>query len=166
MRATRASAARPVLVAALMALSVAAIGGTLTDTGPWYQALVKPSWTPPDLAFGAIWTIIFALCAISGVTAWRASDHRPTREWVVGLFAFNGFLNICWSLLFFRFERPDLALLEIIPFWLSICALMVVIWPASQKASLLLTPYLAWVSVASLLNYQIVHANSPFGGVH
>jgi tryptophan-rich sensory protein len=166
MSATRFSTLTPVLVAGLMALSVATIGGTLTDTGPWYQALAKPSWTPPDLAFGVIWTVIFALCAISGVTAWRATDNRPMREWVVGLFAFNGFLNVFWSLLFFRFERPDLALVEVVPFWLSICALMVVVWPASRKAGVLLAPYLVWVSLASLLNFNIVHSNAPFGGIH
>jgi tryptophan-rich sensory protein len=166
MRSTRPSPFKPVLVAALMALSVATIGGTLTDTGPWYRGLVKPSWTPPDLAFGVIWTVIFALCAISGVTAWRATDHRSMREWIVGLFAFNGFLNVFWSLLFFRFQRPDLALLEVVPFWLSICVLMVIIWPTSRVASVLLAPYLAWVSLASLLNDQIVHSNAPFGGTH
>jgi tryptophan-rich sensory protein len=166
MRSVRSSPIKPVLIAALMALSVATIGGTLTDTGPWYRALVKPSWTPPDLAFGVIWTVIFALCAISGVTAWRATEHRPTREWIVGLFAFNGFLNVFWSLLFFRFERPDLALLEVVPFWLSIGVLMAIIWPTSKIASVLLAPYLVWVSVASFLNFQIVHSNAPFGGVH
>ena len=33
---------------------VASIGGSLTDLGPWYQALKQPSWKPPDAAFGII----------------------------------------------------------------------------------------------------------------
>lgn len=163
MSAARPLPLRAVLVAALAALSVAVVGGTLTDTGPWYQALAKPAWTPPDLAFGAIWTVIFALAALSGVTAWRATDHRPTREWMLGLFALNGFLNVLWSLLFFRLRRPDLALVEVAPFWFSIGALMAAIWPTSRPGSLLLAPYLAWVTLAGLLNYEIVHLNAPFG---
>lgn len=165
MSATRPFPFRAVLVAALAAISVAVVGGTLTDTGPWYKALEKPYWTPPDLAFGAIWTVIFALAAISGATAWRATDQLSKREWVLGLFALNGFLNVLWSLLFFRLERPDLALLEVVPFWLSIGVLMGVLWPTSRTASLLLAPYLAWVSLASLLNYEIVHWNAPFNAV-
>ena len=75
----------------------------------------------------------------------------------------NGFLNILWSLLFFRLQRPDWGLLEVGPFWLSIAALMIFIWRFSRLGSLLLAPYLVWVSIASLLNYQIVHMNGPFG---
>jgi tryptophan-rich sensory protein len=154
---------RAVLVAAVSALVVAAIGGSLTVIGPWYRGLHKPAWTPPDVAFGVIWTTIFAFIAVSGVTAWRASKSRVTREWIIGLFALNGFLNILWSLLFFRLQRPDWALIEVTAFWLSIAALIVVFWRFSKAAGLLLAPYLVWVSIASLLNYQIVHLNGPFG---
>ncbi|MHB8284303.1 MAG: TspO/MBR family protein [Caulobacteraceae bacterium] len=163
MSASRALPVRAVAVAALAALSVAGLGGSLTDTAPWYRALVKPVWTPPDLAFGVIWTIIFALAAISGVTAWRAATDRAAREWVLGLFALNGFLNVFWSLLFFRLQRPDFALLEVAPFWGSVGVLIALLWPISRKASWLLAPYLAWVTLAGLMNYQIVHWNSPFG---
>ena len=154
---------RAVVVAAVSALAVAAIGGGLTTIGPWYRALHKPAWTPPDVAFGVIWTTIFAFIAVSGVTAWRAAKSPVTREWIIGLFALNGFLNILWTLLFFRFQRPDWALLEVVPFWLSILALIVVFWRFSRVGSLLLAPYLVWVSIATLLNYQIVHLNGPFG---
>ena len=156
-------AGRAVLVAAAAALAVAATGGTLTRIGPWYRALTKPAWTPPDPAFGAIWTAIFAMTAIAGVLAWRAARRVATREWLIGLFALNGFLNIVWSLLFFALERPDWALVEVAALWLSIVALIAFAWPLSRPASLLLAPYLLWVSIASLLNYEVVRLNGPFG---
>lgn len=154
---------RAVLVAAASAVTVAAIGGSLTVIGPWYRGLHKPAWTPPDVAFGVIWTTIFAFIAVAGVTAWRAARTPVTREWIIGLFALNGFLNILWSLLFFRLQRPDWALIEVAPFWLSIAALIVFIGRFSRWGAALLAPYLVWVSVASVLNYQIVHLNGPFG---
>jgi tryptophan-rich sensory protein len=150
-------------VAAASALAVGAIGGSLTTIGPWYRSLHKPGWTPPDVAFGVIWTSIFAITAIAGVTAWRAAKFAATREWLLGLFALNGFLNILWSLLFFRLQRPDWALIEVAPFWLSIAALIALSFRFSRTAALLLTPYLAWVSIATALNEQIVHLNAPFG---
>ncbi|RZI37700.1 tryptophan-rich sensory protein, partial [Herbaspirillum sp. HC18] len=48
---------KPVLIAAAVAIFVAVLGGTLTDTGPWYQNLRKPSWQPPDWLFGPAWTL-------------------------------------------------------------------------------------------------------------
>ncbi len=135
----------------------------MTVLGPWYHALKKPAWQPPDAAFGIIWTVIFALAAGSGVTAWRAASARSTREWIIGLFALNGFLNVLWSLLFFRLMRPDWALIEVGGLWLSIGVLMVFLARFSRTASLLLAPYLLWVSVASALNLEVVRLNAPFG---
>ncbi len=154
---------RPILTAAAAALAVAAVGGTLTDLGPWYQALAKPWWQPPGPAFGAIWTVIFALATLSAVTAWRDARTGATREWLIGLFALNGFLNILWSLLFFRLRRPDWALVEVAGLWMSIALLMVVLWRFSRTACLLLGPYLLWVTIAAALDYTVVHLNPPFG---
>ncbi len=159
----RSIPARAALVAAASALAVGAVGGTLTRIGPWYRALKKPGWTPPDPAFGVIWTAIFALAAIAGVLAWRGARNPVGREWLIGLFALNGFFNVLWSLLFFTLERPDWALAEVGALWLSILALIVFSWRLSRAASLLLTPYLVWVSIAMLLNLDIVHLNGPFG---
>ncbi len=152
-----------VIVAALAAIAVAAIGGTLTDLGPWYQSLREPAWKPPDAAFGLIWTTIFALAAAAGVLAWRNERTSAGRQWIVGLFAVNGFLNILWSLIFFDLQRPDFALVEVAALWLSILALIVVLFRRSALASLLLAPYLVWVSVAALLNFDVVALNGPFG---
>lgn len=151
-----------VIVAALSAITVAALGGTLTDVGPWYQTLQKPDWTPPDAAFGVIWTIIFALAALSAVIAWRREFSPARRQWMIGLFAVNGLLNVLWSLIFFKLQRPDLALVEVAALWLSILALIVFLYRSSPVASLLLIPYLGWVGVAALLNYAVVRLNGPF----
>jgi tryptophan-rich sensory protein len=153
----------PAIVGALAALFVAFLGASLTDTGPWYQGLAKPAWTPPDAAFGLIWTLIFAGWAAAAVAAWRSARTHREAEAIAGLFAFNGFLNILWSLIFFRMQRPDLALLEVALLWLSVAALVWVCGRVSRLAGLLLLPYLVWVSVAAFLNWEIVRLNPPFG---
>lgn len=150
---------RPILFAASAAIVVSLVGTSLTDLGPWYQALEKPGWQPPGWVFGAVWTAIFALAAASGVQAWRAAPGQRTREWIIGLFALNGFLNITWSLLFFRLQRPDLALYEVVFFWASILFLIVYFWKFSRSAALLLVPYLIWVAIAAALNLSIVQLN-------
>jgi tryptophan-rich sensory protein len=158
------SISKPVWVAALAALAVAGLGGLMTDIGPWYRGLVRPSWQPPDWAFGPAWTTIFALAAISGVTAWRDAPDQRSREWLLVLFALNGFLNVFWSLLYFRLHRPDWALIEVVFLWLSVLLLIVVLGRYSRLAAGLLLPYLAWVTFAGALNLASVRLNGPFGG--
>lgn len=154
---------RPIAVAAAAAFFVAVLGGTITDLGPWYQSLRKPDWQPPDQAFGIIWTAIFALAAAAAVITWRRAPKGAEREWLLGLFALNGFLNVLWSLLFFRLQRPDWALIEVAALWLSIVALMIFTARHARWASVLLIPYLIWVSLASVLNFDVVRLNGPFG---
>jgi benzodiazapine receptor len=158
----RAPRLRAVLVAAAAALAVAVIGGTITDLGPWYHSLAKPSWQPPDAAFGVIWTVIFALAAASGAIGWRAAKSPAAREWMIGLFALNGFLNVFWSLLFFRLRRPDWAMVEVTSLWLSVAILIVFFRRVSPLSAWLLAPYLLWITIAAALNFEVVRLNPSF----
>lgn len=145
--------------AVLWAVVVAVAGGLLTDIGPWYHRLRKPSWQPPDWAFGPAWTLIFLLAAIAAVLAWNGAPDIAARWRIVLLYAVNGVLNIGWSLFFFRLRRPDLALAEVVALWLSILAMVIGVASLSSLAALLLVPYLAWVAFAAALNRAVVHLN-------
>ncbi len=163
MNAVSAQKWRAILIAGLSTSVVAGIGTTLTSVGPWYHSLTKPGWTPPDVAFGAIWTAIFSLIAVASYKAWQAAPTPKARTTVIGVFAINGFFNILWSLLFFDLQRPDWAMIEVVAFWISIAAMIGVAQRHSQVAGWLLVPYLVWVSVAAFLNWEIIHLNGAFG---
>jgi benzodiazapine receptor len=153
----------PILVAAVSATFVAFMGAMATTLGPWYKNLRKPSWQPPEWLFGPAWTTIFILTAIAGVIGWHRAPGVASLTLLLCLFAINGGLNILWSVLFFRWRRPDWALIEVVGLWASIAALMLALWPYAPHAALLLIPYFAWVSFASFLNLTIVKLNRPFG---
>ena len=152
----------PIVIALLAASIIAVLGATITEIGPWYHSLTQPRWAPPDAAYGVAWTAIYALSALAGVAGWLAATNWREREWLLGVFALNGFLNILWSLLFFRLHRPDWAMIESIALWLSVAALIVLIWRRSMGGAVLLLPYLLWVTFAGYLNMTIVHLNGPF----
>lgn len=153
----------PIGVAASVAVFCALAGGLLTTIGPWYHALRRPSWKPPDWAFGPVWTTIFTLAAISGAMAWSADTRPEPRRALLIAYGVNVVFNIAWSAIFFRMRRPDWAFVEVIFLWSSVLALVIVTAPISTTAALLLLPYLIWVSVASYLNLTIVRLNGPFG---
>lgn len=154
---------KPVAIAAAAALAVAVLGGLSTDIGSWYRGLTKPSWQPPDVLFGPVWTTIYALAAIAAARAWERAPRRADREWLIALFTLNGFVNVLWSLLFFRLHRPDWALAEVGVLWLSIALLIVVLRRHSRFSAWLLAPYLLWVTFAAALNAEVVRLNGPFG---
>lgn len=151
------------VVAGGAAVVVAGLGGALTDIGPWYYALRKPSWQPPDWAFPVAWTAIFGLAAWAGARAWREAPSPADRRRVAWLFGVNGVLNAAWSGLFFKLRRPDWGLVEVVPLWLSVLALVVETGRRSRFTGALLAPYLVWVGFAAVLNLAIVRLNAPFG---
>lgn len=153
----------PILIAGSLALVTAMVGGTITVLDDWYYSLQQPAWAPPGYMFGIIWTAVFAMIALAGVFVWERAPTRRDVEISIGLFALNGFLNLGWSFLFFRMQRPDLAFYELIALWLSIAALIWFCGRFSRAAALLLVPYIVWVTIAGALNWQVVQLNGPFG---
>jgi len=151
------------VVAVVWLSAVSLVGQMLTDLGPWYQALKQPEWKPPDWAFGVVWTSIFVLIGIAGVRAWRRCTHPAQQVQIVALFAVNSMFHVIWSLLFFTLKRPDWALIELVLLWLSIAAIMATFWKISRLSTVLLVPYIVWVTIAGFLNYANIQLNGPFG---
>lgn len=154
----------PVAIAIGWAVALLLIGGLMTPRASWYEALRKPSWQPPGWAFGPAWTVILGLAAWSAVIAWDAAATPAEQRSVMILFAVNGLFHLLWSPLFFKLQRPDWALVEVPFLWGSLVAMVVGLWPISEKAALLILPYLAWVSFAACLNLVIVRLNPRAGG--
>lgn len=153
----------PVLVAGGVAILLGGLGGLMTPIDGWYRNLRKPSFQPPNWAFGPAWTVILGLAAWSAVVAWNAAAPGQQRVLVVTLFSINTLAHALWSPLFFKLRRPDWALMEVVVLWGSLVALIVGLWPISRFASALIMPYWLWVSFAAVLNVAIVHLNRPFG---
>ncbi|MCA3559680.1 MAG: tryptophan-rich sensory protein [Aestuariivirga sp.] len=153
----------PLGIASVAAIVVAIAGAVLTETGPWYGNLKKPSWKPPDWAFGPVWTTIFVLTVIATALAWQAAAGTGARPLIFWALAINAVVNIAWSGIFFKLRRPDWALREVVLLWCSVLSLVLVLGSVSAWAGVLLLPYLLWVSAASVLNLRIVQMNGPFG---
>ena len=144
----------------IAAVFVTALSGAKYSPGSWYEELNKPSWQPPNWLFPIAWTILFIMIAISGWLVWREVGAITLPLVVYGI---QLILNYMWSWLFFGKKRMDLALFEVGLLWLSIVAMIVLFYPISETAALLLLPYLAWVSFAAFLNFTMLRLNPEEG---
>ena len=153
-----------VIAAILWAVILGGAGGLLTTIGPWYRALKKPPWQPPDWLFGPAWTLILGLAAWAAVLAWHGAGDDAGRTAVIILYGVNFVGHFLWSPLFFNWRRPDWALIEVVFLWASVLALCIGLRQYSVLASWLIVPYFIWVSFAAMLNLYIVRLNGPFTG--
>ena len=146
------------LLASIALVSAAASVGGIFGVGDWYRALVKPSFNPPNWIFGPVWSALYLAMAVASWLIWMKRGTHPVRL-PLGLYAAQLVLNAAWTAIFFGAHRMGLAFAEIAVLDLLILACAVTFWPVSRTASLLMVPYFAWVSFASLLNFSLWRLN-------
>jgi translocator protein len=175
---------RPIRADVLALLAPLAIGalGTIPTARAiptWYRALDKPGWNPPDRIFGPVWTTLYALMGIALVLVRRQSQApepvtegaestaqavpepaNPSRVRAQTVFGLQLALNLAWSFVFFGGRSLRGGVVVITLLWASIVATIAEFSRTSRVAALLLVPYLAWVSFASILNIEIARRNS------
>ena len=137
-----------------LCLAVFLFGG-LFQPGEWYASLNRAPWSPPNIAFPIVWSLLYVMIAISGWLIFASDHSHLKRLWTIQLI-----LNAVWSYLFFGQHWPFLSLIEIVLLALCVFTLIVASWRSGLRAaSLLLIPYAVWLTLASSLNAYIVVSN-------
>jgi len=129
---------------------VGGLASSNTADDIWYQELVKSSLNPPGYVFGIVWPILYLLMSISAFRTFNETKN---------LFLIQLLFNAIWSWLFFAFQMPLIALLNI---WLLIylnIKLNLKMFYQDKLSALLFIPYVLWLLFASYLNLFIVLNN-------
>jgi translocator protein len=137
------------------------LSGTVSGSGEdnaWFAELVKPEAQPPGWAFGVVWPILYLLMGLALAIILNARGAK-LRGIAVGLFLLQLVLNLFWSPLFFGKHEVTLAFYLLLAIWLVALATTIVFGRIRPVAAWLLVPYLAWLSFAAILNYQIDRLN-------
>ena len=139
-------------------LAVGFIAGQVTapNIPSWYIHLAKPSFNPPSWVFAPAWTTLYVLMAVAAWRIWRVKGFRTP---ALGLWLVQLGLNFAWSFIFFGAHAPGPAFAELILLWLAIGATLVAFGRIDRPAGWLLSPYLAWVSFAGVLNFWVWQLN-------
>lgn len=133
------------------------IGSAAMNT--WFDNLQKPSWNPPAYLFAPVWTTLYALMGIAFWLIWKNESPEANKRSAYSVFALQLLLNFGWSIIFFRFQAPFFALIEILLLLAMILLTAYHFSKISKIAAYLLIPYVLWVSFASFLNYTLWSLN-------
>ena len=143
----------------LVTASAALIGGTASvRAADFYRQLAKPPWAPPAQIFGPVWSLLYFLMAIA---AWLVVRSRgwPHARPAISLYIIQLGFNALWTWIFFRWRLGGIALLEILILWTLVVLTVATFWRTRQLAGMLLLPYLAWVTFAAALTYEVWRRN-------
>lgn len=141
--------------------AVSAVIGQVTggDMQGWYQTLNRSPLNPPGWVFGVVWTILYAVLAVSTWLIWMKRDEYVVAPALM-LFGLHMILNWAWSFVFFTFHMTAVSF-----FWiLAILALAIVLFfifrGIRPAAAYLLIPYMGWLCFAGYLSFYIWQNNA------
>lgn len=150
----------PWMATALAILPVAAaalIGNraTLPNLAPWYESLAKPWFNPPNGVFAPVWTALYVLMIVAFRRILMRPAGEPGRRAAITAFLVQIALNAGWSVAFFGFRSPLAGVIVI--GWLLVAVAVTIRTFASldRVAALLLVPYFAWITFATVLTVDV-----------
>ena len=81
----------------------------------WYENLNRSKLAPPNYVFGIVWPILYCLMLISVILLVLNKDNDKLNFKIgIAAFTFQLILNLIWTTIFFRLQRPKLALLDLL----------------------------------------------------
>jgi benzodiazapine receptor len=152
------------VISILVCESAGIIGSffTFSSVLNWFPTLVKPWFSPPSWLFGPVWIILYFLRGLSLYIIWNSkvkpSKQKYKKQFFI-LFGIQLILNALWSFLFFGLKSPIYGLIDILV--LDVAVIMTIIYAnrVSKYSAILLAPYMAWITFATVLNFEIAILN-------
>jgi tryptophan-rich sensory protein len=136
------------------------IGVWVMNDGPqanWYLDLNKAPWTPAGWVFGFAWTTIMIL--YSFYMSKLSFQYQLLNKKLVILYSMQWILNVSWNLAFFNMKNSIFGLVIIFLLWLLIGYFTFKHIKSLRYYTLLIAPYLIWMTIATSLNLYIVLNN-------
>ncbi len=153
----RMSFLRYALITVPLVLLLGTLSGRIANSGygnAWFDALVKPAIMPPGWMFGAAWTLLYICLGLALALILHARGARG-RGLALTLFVAQLLLNYAWSPLFFAYHQVGAAFWTILAMILFSAVTAALLWRIRRSAALLMLPYIAWLSFAAVLTWQI-----------
>jgi len=127
-----------------------------------YAQLIKPFWSPPSWIFGPVWTVLYAIIAISfGTVFYKAFTKQIS--WLVALpFALNLLFNFAFTPIQFGLKNNLLASIDILLVLGTLIWAFYMIWHFVPKLRWVFyanIPYFLWLTFATYLQLTITYLN-------
>ena len=125
-----------------------------------YTQWIQPSWAPPSWLFGPVWSVLYAIIAISFGYVFYKVFQGEIPKVVAVPFVINLIANAAFTPVQFGLQNLPLAAVVIVIVLVTIPWAMWAVWPYAKWVALAQIPYLVWVSFATVLQLTIWYLNA------
>ena len=115
-----------------------------SDYEPWFQ--------PPGWVIGPIWLVLYTMLAISFIMVLSKKEEISKSNFIIILFIIQIITNLMWPGVF-NSAQYFTSFLMIILMVVFTAIYAYVIFEPAKNASILVWPYIIWVSFAGIINF-------------
>ena len=115
-----------------------------SDYEPWFQ--------PPGWIIGPIWLVLYTMLAISFMMVLSKKEEISKSNLIIVLFIIQLIANLMWPDVFNSAQYLTSFLMIIVMVVFTTIYAYVIFEPA-KNASILVWPYIIWVSFAGIINF-------------
>lgn len=144
------------IIYSLLPIIGGAIVGLITSGYMDYQDIVKPLFSPPEIVFPIVWTILYILMGISYFLATK--DNEDNKE-LDQIYLLQLLVNFLWPIIFFVLGMYFTAFLWIVLLIILVIVMIKELLKANKISGYLQIPYLIWLLFATYLNLGITLLN-------
>ena len=133
------------------------------DTYNLYSQLIKPVWAPPGWLFGPVWTVLYAIIAVTYGTVFYKAFAGKLPRMVALPFALNLVFNLAFTPIQFGLKNNLLATADILLVVGTLVWALVAVWRAAANLRWVVYanfPYLLWGTFATVLQITITVLNA------
>ena len=125
----------------------------------WYSQLIRPDWAPPAWVFSPVWTVLYAIIAVSFGYVFGRIWRGSIPKYVAIPFVLNLVCNAAFTPVQFWLQINWLALLIVALVAATLLWAMIAVWPYARWVAIVNIPYLLWGSFATVLQASITYLN-------
>ena len=145
---------KPYLKSIALPLAVGGLSAVFTMKGmPYYEMQEKPFFTPPDIVFPIVWTILYIFMGISAARVKQSND--PKKAKALKTYYLQLAVNFLWSVIFFGLHQYFLAFIWLLLLIILVTKMIREFAQIDLTAEKLQIPYLLWCCFAAALNFGV-----------
>lgn len=142
----------------LLTAAIGGLGALVVNAGmPAYHALNKPWFTPPDVVFPIVWSILYLLMAVGMARVWNTRSRQ--RDRALQLFLVQLAMNFMWNVWFFTLHWFVFGFLWLLALIVVILMMIRAFSGVDAPAGRLQVPYVLWCCLAAALNLGVAILN-------
>jgi len=116
-----------------------------------FDSEYEPFFQPPGWIIGPIWAILYTTLIISFFTTFNLRNKINNSNTAIWLFVVQLIVNLAWPRVF-NSEEYLISLIMIVIMVIFTSMYAYIVYEVNKKGSLIVLPYILWVSFAGMIN--------------